>query len=431
MRRLLAIVALGVSLPVLAVVGLGLSFGGGGGYEVRAIFDNASAISPGGDVRIAGAKVGTVASMDVTPDKKAAIVLQIDDGRFTPFRRDAHCQIVLATFIGEKSVECQPGTDLGGGPLPEIRNGPGSGQHLLPVTHTTTPVDLDIVNDTFRLPFRQRLTLLINELGTGLAGRGHELNAVIHRSNPAFRETDKILATLRRQRRTLARLATDSDTVLAPLARERAHVADFVVQGNATAQATAERSGDLERSIQRLPAFLRELRLLMTDLGAVATQGSPVLHDLGVAAPATNEVVEQLGPFSAAALPAVRSLGKAAAVGTPAVVAARPLTRNLRSFASDAVPVSNDLSSLTASLDKSGGLQRLLDFIFYQSLAVNGFDQLGHYLRTELIAKLACGIYATVPSKDCSANFTFRPVPATRRQQPRAEPTLDYLLGAR
>jgi ABC-type transporter Mla subunit MlaD len=415
MRRLIALIALAVALPVLAVLGIGASLGGDDGYKIRAIFDNASAVAPGGDVKIAGAKVGVVDSEDVAPGKKAALVLKITDERFTPFRSNARCTIVLATFIGEKSVECQPGTPRGGAPLRKIRDGAGEGQHLLPLTHTSSPVDLDIVNDTLRLPFRQRITILIKELGTGLAGRGHELNAVIHRANPAFRETDKILATLARQNRVLAKLAKDSDTVLAPLARERARVADFIVQGNATAQATAERGGDIETSIQRLPGFLRQLRPLLADLGGFADQASPVLRDLGAAAPATNRVIEQLGPFSSASLPAVRSLGKAAAVGGPAVIAARPLSRNLRSFASDLRPVSANLKDVTASLNRSGGLKRFLDYVFYQGVAINGFDSLGHYLRTELIAKLACGIYATANVEECNANFRTPPATAAAK----------------
>jgi ABC-type transporter Mla subunit MlaD len=411
MRRLIAIVALAVAVPVVAIFGMGAGLGGGDGYEIRAIFDNASAVAPGGDVKIAGARVGTVGSMDVAPGKKAALVLKINDSRFTPFHSNARCTIVLATFIGEKSVECQPGT-VRAPAIPRVKSGAGEGQHLLPVTHTSSPVDLDIVNNTLRLPFRQRLTLIINELGTGLAGRGRELNAVIHRANPAFRETDKILATLARQNRVLARLAQDSDTVLAPLAREKAHVADFIQQGNTTASAAAQETAATEASIQRLPGFLRQLRPLLADLGGFADQASPVLHDLGLAAPATNRVTELLGPFSAAALPAVQSLGRAASVGTPAVVAARPLSRNLRNFASNAVPVSTNLQALTGSLDRTGGLKRILDYVFYQTLAINGFDSLGHYLRTELIAKLACGIYATTPAPDCNANFTSPPATA-------------------
>ena len=58
---------------------------------------------------------------------------------------------------------------------------------------------------------------------------------------------------------------------------------------------------------------------------------------------------------------------------------------------------------------------------------INGFDSLGHYLRTELIAKLACGIYMTTPVAECNANFPLgpaRPAPelarlATRARAPR------------
>ena len=48
---------------------------------MRAIFDNASFLIPGEDVKVAGAKVGVVDELDVTDDKRAAVVLKIDDAR--------------------------------------------------------------------------------------------------------------------------------------------------------------------------------------------------------------------------------------------------------------------------------------------------------------------------------------------------------------
>ena len=82
----------------------------GSGYEVRAIFDNVASAVPGEDVKVAGAKIGVIKSMDVTKDKKAAVVLQIDDARFTPFHADAKCTVRPQSLIGEKFVECNPGT---------------------------------------------------------------------------------------------------------------------------------------------------------------------------------------------------------------------------------------------------------------------------------------------------------------------------------
>src|SRR5215210_4181117 len=64
-------------------------------YFVRAIFDNASTLVPGEDVKIAGAPVGVISDMDVTPEKQAAVTLRIDDEGFTPFKRNAECIIRL------------------------------------------------------------------------------------------------------------------------------------------------------------------------------------------------------------------------------------------------------------------------------------------------------------------------------------------------
>ena len=58
MRRLLAIIALGLALPVLVVLGMGADGESGSGYEVRAIFDNVASAVPGEDVKVAGAKIG-------------------------------------------------------------------------------------------------------------------------------------------------------------------------------------------------------------------------------------------------------------------------------------------------------------------------------------------------------------------------------------
>jgi ABC-type transporter Mla subunit MlaD len=228
-------------------------------YFVRAIFDNASSLVNGEDVKIAGVPVGVVTDMDVTDDEKAAITLRIDNDDFKPFKDDAHCIIRPQGLIGEKFVECEPGSSSARA-LATIDHGAGKGERLLSVEHTSSPVDLDLVNDILRLPYRERFAILLNELGTGLAGRGGDLNEVIHRANPALLETDQVLEILGHQNRVLARLARDSDQALAPISREREHFADFIVQANRTGEATAERSTDIRLGIHRLPEFLRQLR---------------------------------------------------------------------------------------------------------------------------------------------------------------------------
>ena len=407
MRRIFAITALLVAVSVIAVAGTGAS--SGGSYKVRAVFDNAAAVIPGEDVKIAGVKVGKISGLNVTKDQKAGVTLDITLAGFQDFRADAHCTIRPQSLIGEKFVECTPTQPRAVGQpeapsLPKIKSGDGKGEHLLTVDHTSTPVDIDLINNILRKPYAQRLSLIVNELGTGLAGRGADLQQVIRRANPALQQTDRVLAILAKQNKVLADLATNSDQILAPLARERVRVADSIVQSGAVAQATAERSADLQRTIQKLPIFLRRLRPTMRRLGGLSDQAAPVFEDLGREAPSINAFIRQLGPFSAAALPSLRTLGEAAKVGGPALKAAHPTIRLLRTFARNAKPLSTNLAALTDSFQKTGGVERLLDYIFYQVAAVNGFDQFGHYLRAGLVVNL-CSTYALTPQVGCSANF--------------------------
>src|SRR3982750_3572542 len=110
--------------------------------------------------------------------------LDISSDGFKDFRNDASCEIRPQALIGEKYVDCLPtqprviGTPLPP-PLQKIKRGEGSGQYLLPVANTHSPVDVDLLGDISRLPERQRLTIILNELGAGLAGRGSDLRAVL------------------------------------------------------------------------------------------------------------------------------------------------------------------------------------------------------------------------------------------------------------
>jgi ABC-type transporter Mla subunit MlaD len=142
----------------------------------------------------------------------------------------------------------------------------------------------------------------------------------------------------------------------------------------------------------------------MERLGSLADETTPVLTDLHARAPQINTLVRQLGPFSKAALPAVDSLGETAKVGTPAITAARPVIRDLRDLGQAAQPVALTARQLLESFQKTQGIERAMDYIFYQVAAINGFDAFGHYLRAGLIVN-TCSTYSIRPIPGCSANF--------------------------
>ncbi|HEV2924107.1 MAG TPA: MlaD family protein [Solirubrobacteraceae bacterium] len=395
--------AFGVA-AVVAVVLLALSAGGSNGsYTVRAIFDDAANIISGENVKIDGVKVGTVGSVTATPQAKAAVILNIDNPGFKDFRSDASCTIRPQALIGEKFIDCIPtqprveGTPLPP-PLQVIPSGQeGAGDRLLPVQNTHSPVDVDLLGDINRLPERQRLTIILNELGAGLAGRGSDLHEVIIRADPALQELDRVLAILAGENKVLAKLAVDSDKALAPFAAVRERVANYIVQSNTVAKATAAHRGALARNLQLFPPFLEQLGPSMERLGRFAEETTPVFTDLGIASAGINQAFTNLPAFSNSSATYFKNLGQTSKLSGPALLAAQPLLARLQSLGSAAKPFSGSLSELFTSLRNTGGIERLLDFIFLGAGAANGYDSLGHFLRTEGVATI-CLSYVTVPA---------------------------------
>ncbi len=404
--RRFAVGVTGAACAAALVVLVVLATAAGGstsGYTVRAIFDDAGNLISGENVKIDGVKVGSVESVSPTPQAKAAVVMKIENPGFQNFRSDASCTIRPQALIGEKYVDCLPtqvrveGTPLPP-PLKKIPSGhEGAGQYLLPVTNTSSPVDVDLLGDIDRLPERERFTIILNEFGAGLAGRGSDLNVVIKRANPALRELDRVLTILKNENHTLAKLAVDSDKALAPLAKVSGRVADFIVQSNTVAQATAATRGSLKRNLELFPSFLKQLGPASERLRRFAEQTTPTFTALKAAAPAINEAFTSLPAFSRSSEKFFKNLGQTTKVSGPALVAVRPLLKHLQGLGGAAAPFSSNFSSLLGSLSKTGGLERLMDFIFLGTGAANGYDSLGHFLRAEGVGN-TCLTYDISPS---------------------------------
>ncbi len=404
MRRVAKIAAVLSAIAVVFVVATGASDQKHQPtYLVRAIFDDASFAATGEDVRVAGANIGSIQSLGVTSDNRAAVTISISNPDFTPFHTDAHCAIRPQSLIGEEYVDCEPGTSSAPA-LSKITSGPGTGSHYLPVTRTSSPIDTDIVQDISQEPVRQSLGVIINEFGTGLAARGSDLNAVIHRANPALGDTDKVIKILARQNHQLAQLATDSDTVLAPLARERHQISTFVTQANTTSVASAQRAADISKTFRLFPSYLRQLKPLLADLSVLADQGTPLMQTLGKSASALGEQFANLTPFAGAARKALIDLGNASAESQPALLASMPLAQRLNKLGTAAKPTAKSLARLTTSLDNTGGIQQLMGVLFNGAVAGNGFNTLGHYVRDEPLVS-SCTTYAITPVPGCESTF--------------------------
>jgi hypothetical protein len=82
-------------------------------------------------------------------------------------------------------------------------------------------------------------------------------------------------------------------------------------------------------------------------------------------------------------------------------VATEPLLTRLEKLGGAGKPFATSLSKLLGSLRETGGLERIMDFIFMGTGAANGYDSLGHFLRAEGVGT-ACLSFAVAPNSTCN-----------------------------
>jgi phospholipid/cholesterol/gamma-HCH transport system substrate-binding protein len=128
------------------------------GYELHATFDNAATLGPNAPVRIAGVNVGKVTSVE--PNGDAAEVTFTVDDEGQPIHDDAEITIRPRLFLeGNFFLDVRPGSPS----APELSSGAD-----IPVTQTSTAVQLDQVLTALQSDSRKELQKLLEGFGTGL-----------------------------------------------------------------------------------------------------------------------------------------------------------------------------------------------------------------------------------------------------------------------
>jgi virulence factor Mce-like protein len=399
--RRAAIVVFVLALAAAGVVASAGAGGKDGTVKYKIAFDNAFGVVKGADFKVGGVAVGSIEDLDVSrKDARALITVTVKDKGFGSLRSDAKCSIQPQSLIGEYFVDCQPGQT--GRVLPV-----GS---TIPVQQTESPIPADLVANVMRRPYRERFSIILGELGAGLAARGDDLNATIRRAIPALTETDRVLKILGDNRRTLQSLTRDSASVMRVLGRRRKDVGRFIVSARNTSRATAERRQALQATFQKFPGFLDQLEPTMTDLGTASGRLAPTFADLRSAAPSLTNLLRTLNPFSRALQPALTSLGTAGVTGRKAATEAESLVsllgrlgKNSPEMAKNAAIVFGDLDDRSRAIapdpdspEGKGytGLEALLTYVFDQSQSLNIFDQRGYILKLDALIN-ECSDYTT------------------------------------
>src|SRR4051794_24127253 len=405
MRRVLIVLVVLLAAPVAATVAIGASGPPKkSGNQFTVELDNAFGLTNGSDVRVAGVRAGTITGMRVDPKTTHALIdFKLTEKGFGSLRKDAFCETRPQSLIGEYFVDCRPGTSS------QVL-APGG---TIPIAHTASTIPADLVNDIMRQPYRDRLRIILDELGGGVGGRAGDINAAIRRAVPALRETDQVLAILGKQNQTLADLTTNADTVIGDLAGNRKDVGRFVTQAHRTAAASAERRQQIAGSLQRLPRFLSELTPTMAALGQATDANTPSLQDLNASAGQLTRLFEDVPPFSKASQTGFSTLASASRKGRPALAAAKPTIAQLGQAAAHMPEVANNLAIILAHLNDRKfavekdprspggqgytGFEAILQYLFDQTQAINIYDANSHILKVDLFAS-KCSNYQNVDS---------------------------------
>ncbi|MDQ3572157.1 MAG: hypothetical protein M3383_04785 [Actinomycetota bacterium] len=352
------------------------------------------------EVKVAGVAAGSINGFEINDQKRALVEVELT-GPLAVLGDKTQCSTEPQSLIAEYFIDCQPAGD----PVPD-----GATLPKLVIQS----VQADLVASTLRLPYRQRLTLLINEFGTALAGNPERLNEAIRLGAPALRDLHKALKLLADQSKVIAQLNVDSDRIIGDLAGRSDDVVAFIREAGAAAEASAARRDDLSTDFDLLDDALRELGPTMAELKNAGRQAAPLFADLRTAAPGLNILASNLPAFSRATERSLLSLGRAADVGSRAlsptgratIKALADASRNAPQTAEQARLLLNDISDPRRAVaiddrvdeetgrdnprpgkrDTRGytGMEGLLNYFYYFSLALNQYDRAGHFLHFNL-----------------------------------------------
>jgi phospholipid/cholesterol/gamma-HCH transport system substrate-binding protein len=295
--RSAALAAVLVAILAVAVIVLA----GGGGYQVKALFQNASQIVTGDQVEVAGNSVGTVSNISITRGGLAELTLDITDPNYRPLRQgtEATVRLVSLSGIASRYVDLR----LGPGNAPNIANG-----DVIPSKDTTSAVDLDQLFNTLNGPTRRALQQVIQGSASQYAGSGAEAQVAWQYLNPAVVSTSVLFSQINRDTSQFTHFVVQSAGLLTDAAKRSTDLAALVQNLATTTQPLASERTALGQSIQRLPGFMRLANTTFVNLRSALDDLTPLVNVSKPVAPKLRALLVQLEPLARDSVPTVQDL---------------------------------------------------------------------------------------------------------------------------
>ncbi|GAB3077957.1 MlaD family protein [Nocardioides zeae] len=304
--RLRGLVVVGVIVGI-CVVGFLRFWSSAGGtlpwdddtYRVSFTTTDVKNLQPAGEVRIAGVKVGTIASTEIEGGS-ATVTLDLDRD-VAPLHEGVTVRVGVKSVIGQSFVAVEDGDG------PELDDGA-----RLAADAVVPAVDIDEVVATFDPETRASLADALTSLGASTDGTSEQLSAVMAGLGDLGREGYTAVDAVAAQGEDLRLLVSDATTILDALDTGRSDLTTLVGDAQTVTQTVAGQREDLEATMRALPGLMASadtalgtLGGLGEDLSPVATSLSAAAPDLGIASqdlPAVTEQLRALLPFMDSAL---------------------------------------------------------------------------------------------------------------------------------
>ncbi len=295
--RIAALGAVVLAIVVVAVVVLS----SGNSYQVKALFQDASQVVSGDLVEVAGAQVGTVSNVVLTPNNQAELTLSISNSGYQPLHQGTIATVRLESLSGlaNRYIDLR----MGPGGAPAIPNG-----GVIPTSNTVTAVDLDEIFDTLDPATLKGLRQVILGSGSQYQGQGQKIQAALAYLNPAIASTAAEFREINRDTGRFTNFIVKTQNLLTDLSTRSSDLSGLVQHLSTTTQALANQQAALGLSIQRLPNFMTLANTTFVNLRAALNDLTPLVNDSKPVAPKLNEFLQKLRPLAQQAVPTVKNL---------------------------------------------------------------------------------------------------------------------------
>jgi ABC-type transporter Mla subunit MlaD len=303
-------------------------------YNLHAIFKTADNLEDHYEVRIGGVRAGQVLNPRVH-NHLAEIDLQLGS-TFKPLRSDSRLEIRLRSAVGVRYVNIVPGTS--GTPLPDGAT--------IPVSQTSAPVDLDQVLRTFDPQTQVHFRDFLGELGTGLAGRGQDVNQLL-RDVPGFLSSVGSVSQAINARpgamRAFISAAQGTTAAFDPVRNELAN--GFQPEAQAMF-AFANQRGNVQATLDQAPPTLLELQsglppvtALVSQVQGLALAATPTLAVAPAALNETTALLQDAQPGLRNADATLKLAHKAVSPALKFLTTAKTALPDLNKALADALPI--------------------------------------------------------------------------------------------